>query len=89
MNNEDALLQIQSIPEKIWNQLSPSDEDAIEMAFNALEKQIPMNPVLGKDGVSKIMICPTCGNGIGYGNKNHNKYCQSCGQALSIGEILL
>ena len=42
MNNEDALLQIQSIPEKIWNQLSPSDKDAMEMAFNALEKQIPV-----------------------------------------------
>lgn len=40
MTEQEAVLQIQAIPRKIWEQLSDSDNEAIEMAFKALEKQI-------------------------------------------------
>ena len=41
MTYEEAKMQIQAIPEKIWDQLSEPDREAMEMAFSALEKQIP------------------------------------------------
>ena len=41
MTNEEAKMQIQAIPEKIWDQLSESDREAMEMAFSALETRIP------------------------------------------------
>ena len=43
MTYEEAKMQIQAIPEKIWDQLSEPDREAMEMAFSALEKQIPKN----------------------------------------------
>ena len=84
MNNEDALLQIQSIPEKIWNQLSPSDEDAMEMAFKALEKQVPM-PVRITTSTKRCGRCNRQLSGIG---NIHPKrlYCQGCGQAIKWSE---
>ncbi len=65
MTYEEAKMQIQAIPGKIWDQLSEPDREAMEMAFSALEKQIPKKPIrIDKnkefDGNWK-KICPSCG----------------------------
>jgi hypothetical protein len=39
MTYEEAKMQIQAIPEKIWDQLSEPDREAMGMAFSALKKQ--------------------------------------------------
>lgn len=39
MTYEEAKMQIQAIPEKIWDQLSEPDREAMEMAFSALQAQ--------------------------------------------------
>lgn len=38
MTEQEATMIIQAIPEKIWNQLSGSESEAMEMAFKALEE---------------------------------------------------
>ena len=81
MTNEEAKMQIQAIPEKIWDQLSEPDREAMEMAFSALEKQIPKKPVMGyafgekirevikrtdpERAESKTECCPVCGRTLG------------------------
>ena len=61
MTYEEAKLQIQAIPEKIWDQLSEPDREAMGLAFSALEKQIPRKPIrIDNDGNWK-MVCPLCG----------------------------
>lgn len=92
MNNEDALLQIQSIPEKIWNQLSPSDKDAMEMAFNALEKQIPVKPLRRKatfDRSIKKLYCPVCKKYLGYENYRTRSVSNQSGDYCDCGQKIL
>ena len=38
MTADEAKMQIQAIPEKIWDQLSEPDREAMEMAFSALQE---------------------------------------------------
>ena len=51
-------------------------KDALEMAVNALEKQIPQKPKT--DDRYVIYICPCCNNLI----KLCKNYCEYCGQKL-------
>ena len=44
MTYEEAKMQIQAIPEKIWDQLSEPDREAMEMAFYALQAQDSPKP---------------------------------------------
>jgi hypothetical protein len=77
MTYEEAKMQIQDIPLKIWDQLSEPESEAMEMAYSALEKQIPKKPVMGyafaektrevikrtdpERAESKTDCCPACG----------------------------
>lgn len=86
MTYEEAKMQIQAIPEKIWDQLSEPDREAMGMAFSALEKQIPKEPAVMID----TWICPSCNNGIEYqfllGDNvlfhGFHDFCPKCGQAI-------
>ena len=88
MTNEEAKMQIQAIPGKIWDQLSEPDREAMEMAFSALEKQIPKKP----KKIDHWMLCPNCyeKNGFSYDylvgmkQRGHEdiSYCLGCGQAI-------
>ena len=62
---------------------------AIEMAINALEKQIPKKPEYEADGyaggelVYDYAKCPICGHDFEYGiNDWECEYCSNCGQKL-------
>lgn len=86
MTYEEAKMQIQAIPEKIWDQLSEPDREAMEMAFSALEKQIPRELIAEGDGyadgemVYDSFYCPSCDYYMeDYEVKN---YCPNCGQAI-------
>ena len=54
MTYEEAKMQIQAIPEKIWDQLSEPDREAMEMASSALESEWE----------EMIVICDNCGHAI-------------------------
>lgn len=56
-------------------------DEAVEMAVDALEKQIPMKPLPPEYGIDGRICCP-CGN-CG-GDLNGNKYCPWCGQKVLI-----
>lgn len=51
--------------------------DAVDVAIQALEKQISRKPDFTED--KKFALCPCC-NGKGLLNKQ--KYCDNCGQKL-------
>lgn len=53
--------------------------DAIDVAIQALEKQIPKKPDFTED--KEFALCPCC-NGKGLLNKQ--KYCDNCGQKIDL-----
>lgn len=79
MTYEEAKMQIQAIPGKIWDQLSEPDREAMEMAFSALEKQIPEKPKMPMDA---YWICPVCGKKV----EHPYEHCRGCGQAILWSE---
>ena len=96
MTEQQAKIQIESIPSKIWEQLSPSDNEAIEIAIEALEKQIPKRPNKAIDsswGTAKeVDECPACGyiltetHFINPDDKEKTTFCEVCGQKIKKGE---
>lgn len=63
-----------------------NDVEALEMAIEALEKQIPKKPV----GKYTSYKCPVCGrrvrSGKGSSSRGIDHYCQKCGQAIDWSE---
>lgn len=81
MTYEEAKMQIQAIPDKIWDQLSEPDREAMEMAFSALEKQISSKATFDSD--MDYVECPVCcqlTNANGF--PEDIKYCYHCGKAF-------
>ena len=62
------------------NKALPDSIEAMQIAINALEKQIHQK--ISKEGYCGFVdyICPVCGNDIDL-NKKYN-YCSNCGQRL-------
>ena len=62
------------------NKALPDSIEAMQIAINALEKQIPQK--ISIEGYCGFVdyICPVCGNDIDL-NKKYN-YCSNCGQRL-------
>ena len=46
MTVQETIDMIQSIPQNMWDVMSKSEEEAIDMAFGALEKQAEIERVL-------------------------------------------
>ena len=92
MTEQEAIMIIQAIPEKIWNQMDKVEEEAISMAVKELEKQIHKKPIYydyhedddGENLIPYAAICPVCGDGFefGYWNEEDNPRCIRCGQKL-------
>lgn len=53
-------------------------ETAVNMAIDALKKQIPMKPILCDD---EDLTCPTCGADVEW-----KYYCEECGQKIDHEE---
>lgn len=84
MTNAEAIKHLSS------NEIYTDDwEEAILIAKEALEKQIPKKPQIkefpdedeesGDRYLWTFYICPVCGEHIGL---RYNKFCSNCGQAL-------
>lgn len=77
-----------------FNELCISE--ALNMASDALKKQIPKKPIVGNDCGCSTMSCPTC-DGCLYRSewdrntqqKYHQKYCLHCGQRLTTPTNIL
>jgi len=77
---------------------SDVDEWAVEIAVNAMQRQIPKKPMKSIDVYNENLYklnCPTCGKYIAYGNSRVgtlNKWtmapdrCGYCGQAVDFSE---
>lgn len=50
--------------------------EALEKAYEALEKQFPKKPVLKRNAYGGISVCPICGA------SDYRKYCRWCGQKI-------
>lgn len=84
MNYEEALKRV-----KIHNEHHSQKEpfsiyttEALNMAINALEKQISKKPVIEKDKMIYCVVCgrcPECNTAV---YSISNLYCNKCGQAL-------
>ena len=77
-------LQIQ-----LENKALPDGIEAIQIAIQALEKQIPKKVVLRHirkyDGFDDGE-CPTCGNSVLRDGFSNDVYCDNCGQKLDWSE---
>ncbi len=63
---------------------APGLKKGLEMAKEALEKQIPKKPnihIKGTTGYNTLAFCPECGNIVGC-----SRYCPRFGQALDWSE---
>ena len=66
------------------NKALPDSIEAMEIAINALEKQIPKKPMISYDERVKEnwCSCGVCAFGFGWKRTIHYKYCPDCGQKL-------
>ena len=63
--------------------------EALKMAIEALEKQIPVdksNTILTVCSCARQSVCPKCSNVIITNPNEYPKYCTWCGQALKWGD---
>ena len=87
MTNGEALEQIKK---NIWfkeDMLKKHKElrdykEAVDLAMQALEKQIPKPVVQSTDGCTR---CPVCGGYVGIDMEE--MYCSACGQALDWEDL--
>ena len=72
------------------------DGEEMDMAINALEKQIPKKPYIQQveieDHDRDCMECPSCDSFLGYATdckEEHyqDNYCPNCGQKLDWSEL--
>lgn len=61
---------------KDW--MDERDLPVLEMAIDALKKQVPMKPILCDD---EDLTCPTCGVDVDW-----KYYCEKCGQKIDHGD---
>ena len=70
---------------------TPNQEEAVDIAIRALEKDIPKKPISKPDGFGlKIKVCPNCGTPvydpdwtISTKKVYFTKRCQNCGQLFT------
>lgn len=54
--------------------------EALDIAIEALEKQLSKKPVLKRKAYGGIMVCPICEV------SDYGKYCRHCGQKIKWSE---
>ena len=86
MNVRQALMLIEAIPEKIWNQLSLSENAAIELIVEKAKLQIPKEhhhtAVFEMNDKIRVSVCPSC-LCLNYTHKDEfPDYCNKCDQKI-------
>lgn len=84
MDYNKAIQLLERLQDPDYYQIDGEAFDAIQMAVEALEKQIPMKPNLEKnfDGW-KFYTCPNCK----IIRHDFDSYCDNCGQAIDRSEL--
>ena len=86
MTEQEAIKHLKEITgwANFWGGCYKEKLSAIDMALNALEKQIPMKPIkhMANPVGFPYYECPVCGD---Y-DVSGQKYCDECGQKLDRGE---
>lgn len=84
MTHEEAIKQLNSVAIYHFDKYTT---DAINMAIEALEKQIPKKPIIREAedyfGYTEYVICPNCEK-VEFGHE-HPCFCRLCGQAINWG----
>ena len=67
------------------------DGEEMDMAINALEKQIQKKPIIHTNDKDRLACCPVCDSNVdwtyeGFWRKGNPKYCRECGQAIDWSE---
>ena len=90
MTNKEAIEQLRErLAITDYRQQIPEYYEAIELAVEALGKQMPKRPDYEGDGyadgelVYDTWICPNCGKYYEVDYDNY-KYCPECGQAIDL-----
>lgn len=98
MTNKEAIEQLRErLAITDYRQQIPEYYEAIELAVEALEKQMPKKPNYVPDDDTCVYYhweCPECGNYYSYSIRktfsvlynNSVSYCSRCGQALDWSE---
>lgn len=88
MTESDAIKELHEIRPR-GGIITQKRAEAIDMAINALEKQIPKRPIMKPyfdDMEEEYLCCPTCGDiltdRIPLDNKDFYFHCLNCGQKL-------
>ena len=90
MTDSEAIKILQrDLQIQLENKALPDGIEAIQIAIQALEKQIPKKPEYEADGyadgelVYDYAKCPICGHDFEYGINDWGcEYCSDCGQKL-------
>ena len=78
------------------SQLNKDVSTAIDLAIQALEKQVPKKPTiptismsvcLSKEETTKLEHCPECGEYLRDSVGNEHMHCSDCGQRIDWSEI--
>ena len=93
MTNKEAIEQLRErLAITDYRQQIPEYYEAIELAVEALEKQMPKIPIYSDyddngfgDVIPYTAKCPVCGYEFDFGTWNENHHC-ICGQALDWSE---
>lgn len=93
MTNKEAIEQLRErLVITDYRQQIPEYYEAIELAVEALEKQMPKQPIYSDyddngfgDVIPYTAKCPVCGYEFDFGTWNENHHC-ICGQALDWSE---
>ena len=94
MTNEEAVKAIKSMyrvrveydaDEHMYVEATDKTKSALDMAVNALEKQIPKKP-MHDFSFYDIAKCPCCGGYIWMDGTTKYPFCWHCGQAIDWSE---
>ena len=80
MTAKEAIMILESIQPSCGEKYSFSESEiyeAIDMAIEALEKQMPKKGELDVED----LICPVCGSDVEW-----KRYCEECGQHIDTGD---
>lgn len=85
MIDEEAIMIIQAIPERIWNQMDKVEEEAIATIVEAAMKQIEIEVKIKDRTYYRDYFCPKCGKQQKDSFKNREKgcFCERCGQKIA------
>ena len=90
MKIEEAIFYLKNTPVIASNANKETVQKAYDMAIEALEKQIPKEPIWEGDGyvygemVYDTWRCPSCD--AAYEEEEKYEFCPKCGQRLDVSE---